>query len=218
MGVGIGRPAVRRVVALFQLGGVVLLQQGLGLRLGRHVLVIGGGVGFFVHQHVDVSRSGQFVHGLLLGGGVIVGGCAVFIQRVQQRLSVLQRFGVGRPGQGGAVVGTDRVAPRVQRVVFTMPTPFGVQRLIQRRGVHAGRGDQVVDGGLQSGNGIVHLFLTGGSRQHSLCLCQCRLIVGPKTVFTDSLTIPAIISGMETGSRRIFDGCLERLCCKSILF
>ena len=79
MGVGIGRPAIRRVVALFQLGGVVLLQQGLGLRLGRHVLVIGGGVGFFVHQLVGIHRRGQPVHSLLLGVGVFVGGVAIFI-------------------------------------------------------------------------------------------------------------------------------------------
>ena len=119
---------------------------------------------------MGIHRRGQPVHLPLFGGGVIVGGCAVFIQRVQQRLSVLQRFGVGLPGQGGAVVGADRVARRAQHVVCTIPTPFGVQRLIQRRGVHAGRGDQVVDGGricsVEFGQCLVNL-----------CLCHIFIII-----------------------------------------
>ena len=180
MGVGIGRPAVRRVVALRQLGGVVLLQQGLGLRLGRHVLVIGGGVGFFVHQLVDVHRSGQFVHLPLFGGGVIVGGCAVFIQRVQQRLTVRQRLGVGLPRQGGAVVGTDFLPIGILRLWSTqfitgVPPPLGMQRLIQRRGVHLCGGNQVGNGGLQGGGSSVHTILTiSVTRSYILGIFQLR--------------------------------------------
>ena len=202
VGRGISLPALRRVVALLQLGGVILGQQGprlvlMGLIIG-HKLLVG------LRKHQTLRRLSQPVNLRLRGGLVAVRGDAVFvIQRFQQRFARRYIPPVCRQGGRGGVLRCDLLQksslPNIVfsvRDILAIPYPVACDRLIQRRGVDPVGGDQLGDGGLQGGGRGVQLRLGTGVGQGALRVGQRLLVLLPEAA------VPAVLI-VDDGVRRL---------------
>ena len=203
VGRGIGLPALRRVVALLQLGGVILGQQGP--RLGLMRLIIGHKLRVGLRKHQTLRRLSQPVDLRLRGWLVAVRGDAVFvIQRFQQRFARRYIPPVCRQRGRGGVLRCDILQKSsLANIVFSVrdilaiPYPVACDRLIQCRGVDPVGGDQLGDGGLQGGGRGVQLRLGIRVGQGALRTGQRLLVLLPEAA------VPADILIVEDGVRRL---------------
>ena len=190
-------------------GGIIALLNGIrqcdhlrqkrvdpfdGLFISFHRI---GSIQIFLRLRQCSSRSVYLALPFRCIGG---GGISVFIEEpVKQRLGCRARRIKGRP----------RVRSVFCCVFVESAAMHYSQRLMENRGVHLRGGNQVGNGGLQPGNGIVDSLLCYFCACiDSFCTFQFRLVFCPKAFSTGVLSVEHISSGVilpAIGSGGSFD-------------